>query len=119
MMEEGQGREGPGERPETKGERREVAEVGEGVAHEEPKYFLIWFYLLVLTVAEVLVAFVSGLPEVVLILILLGLALWKAVLVALYYMHLKFEPPRLVMLVLSAIPLAILLSLVVVTMEGW
>lgn len=91
----------------------------EGVVHESPNYYLIWLYLLILTVLEVLVAFVSGLPEMVLILILLGLAVWKAVLVALYYMHLKFEPPRLVMLVLSALPLAILLALVVVTMEGW
>jgi len=39
--------------------------------------------------------------------------------VALYYMHLRFEPPRLVLLVLSALPFAILLALVVVTMEGW
>ena len=91
----------------------------QGVAHASPNYYLIWLYLLLLTVAEVLVAFVSGLPEIVLILILLGLAVWKAVLVALYYMHLKFEPPRLVMLVLSALPLAILMALVVVTMEGW
>lgn len=90
-----------------------------GVAHASPNYYLIWLYLLILTVLEVLVAFVSGLHDVALILILLGLAVWKAALVALYYMHLKFEPPRLVMLALSALPLAILLSLVVVTMEGW
>jgi hypothetical protein len=43
----------------------------------------------------------------------------EAALVAMYYMHLKFEPPRLIMLVLSALPLAILLSLIVVTMEPW
>ena len=90
----------------------------ETVVHEAPNYYLIWLYLLILTVLEVLVAFISGLPEVALILILLGLAVWKAALVALYYMHLKFEPPRLVMLVLSALPLAILLALVVVSMEG-
>lgn len=91
----------------------------EGVVHSSPNYYLIWLYLLLLTVAEVLVAFVSHLPDVVLIVILLGLAVWKALLVALYYMHLKFEPPRLVLLVLLALPFAILLSLVVVTMEGW
>jgi hypothetical protein len=34
-------------------------------------------------------------------------------------MHLKFEPPRLVLLIMAALPLAILLSLTVVTMEGW
>jgi caa(3)-type oxidase subunit IV len=72
-----------------------------------------------MTVAEVVVAFVSHLPETWLILILLGLAVWKAALVAMYYMHLKFEPPRLVLLIMAALPLAILLSLTVVTMEGW
>ncbi len=88
-------------------------------AHDSPKYMLVFLYLVLLTVAEVLVAFVSGLPDIVLILILLGLAVWKAALVAMYYMHLKFEPPRLVVMVLSALPLAILMALVLVTMEGW
>jgi cytochrome c oxidase subunit 4 len=91
----------------------------ERVAHAAPNYYLIWLYLLIMTVAEVVVAFVSGLPETWLILILLVLALWKAALVAMYYMHLRFEPPRLVLLIMAALPLAILLSLTVVTMEGW
>jgi cytochrome c oxidase subunit 4 len=91
----------------------------ERVTHAAPNYYLIWLYLLIMTVAEVVVAFVSHLPETWLILILLGLAVWKAALVAMYYMHLKFEPPRLVLLIMAALPLAILLSLTVVTMEGW
>ncbi len=91
----------------------------ERVAHATPNYYLIWLYLLILTIGEVTVAFVSHLPETWLILILVALALWKAALVAMYYMHLRFEPPRLAMLVLAALPLAILLSLIVVTMEGW
>ena len=82
--------------------------------HKRPNYYLIWLYLLILTVAEVVVAFVSNLPETVLILILLVLAVWKAALVAMYYMHLRFEPPRLIMMILSALPLAILLTLAVV-----
>lgn len=81
---------------------------------KQPRYFLIWFYLLVLTIAEVTVAFVSHLPETMLILILLALAVWKAALVAMYFMHLKFEPPRLVMMILLALPLAILLTVAVV-----
>ena len=91
----------------------------ERIAHTTPNYYLIWLYLLILTVAEVVVAFVSHLPETWLILILLALAVWKAALVAMYYMHLKFEPPRLVMLIMAALPLAILLALTVVTMEAW
>ena len=84
------------------------------IGRKQPKYFLIWFYLLILTVAEVTVAFVSHLPETVLILILLFLAVWKAALVAMYFMHLKFEPPRLVVMILLAIPLALLLTIAVV-----
>jgi len=87
------------------------------VAHKRPNYYLIWLYLLILTVAEVMVAFVSHLPETVLIVILLGLAVWKAALVAMYYMHLKFEPPRLIVMILAALPLAILLTITVVTAE--
>lgn len=89
------------------------------MAHKKPNYYLVWLYLLILTIAEVFVAFASGLPFQVLVFILLGLALWKAALVAMYYMHLRFEPPRLVVLALAPIPLAILITLVVVTMEGF
>lgn len=85
---------------------------------KKPNYYLIWFYLLVLTVGEVLVAFASHLPEPILIVVLLFLAVWKASLVAMYYMHLRFEPPRLILMVLAAIPLAILLTLAVLT-EGF
>ena len=88
------------------------------IERKHPRYFLVWFYLLVLTVAEVMVAFVSHLPDAVAIIVLLFLAVWKAALVAMYYMHLKFEPPRLVVMVLAALPLAILLTLIVLQ-EGF
>lgn len=87
------------------------------VGAKKPNYYLVWLYLLILTIAEVGVAFVSHLPDTWLILILLFLAVWKAALVAMYYMHLKFEPPRLVIMVLAPIPLAILITLTVVLME--
>lgn len=90
----------------------------QAAAHKAPNYMLVWLYLFVLTVVEVLVAFLSGLPEALLILILLALALWKAVLVALYYMHLKFEPKKLWVVVVSPLPLvAILIG--VVLLEAW
>ena len=86
--------------------------------HVAPNYMKIWLYLFVLTVVEVLVAFVSHLPDTILILILLALAVWKALLVALYYMHLKFEPRRLWFVVMSPLPLvAILIG--VVLLESW
>ena len=86
--------------------------------HKAPNYYLIWAYLAILTVVEVLVAFVSHLPEVVLIIALMFLALWKALLVALYYMHLKFEPKKL--WVIAAVPLPLILILLgVVLSEAW
>lgn len=78
-----------------------------------PSYYLIWLILAVLTVVEVGIAYISGLPRTVLILILVGLAIWKATLVALYYMHLRFERLRLIVLATSPLPLAVILVLVV------
>jgi cytochrome c oxidase subunit IV len=90
---------------------------GDVAERKKPNYYLVWLYLLILTVVEVGVAFMSGFPETWLIVILLFLAIWKAALVAMYYMHLKFEPPRLVVMVLAPIPLAILITATVVMME--
>ena len=86
--------------------------------HKAPNYYLVWVVLLVLTVAEVGVAFFSAMPKWLLIVLLLGLALWKAVLVALYYMHLKFEPKVLRLLTLAPVPLIFIL-LGAVLMEGF
>jgi cytochrome c oxidase subunit 4 len=94
-----------------------MAEEHAAVGVKKPNYYLVWLYLLILTIVEVGVAFMSHLPETWLILLLLFLAVWKAALVAMYYMHLKFEPPRLVLMVLAPIPLAILITLTVVVME--
>ena len=71
-----------------------------------PSYYLIWLILAVLTVVEVGIAYISGLPRTVLILILVGLAIWKATLVALYYMHLRFERLRLIARVADAVAFA-------------
>jgi cytochrome c oxidase subunit IV len=78
-------------------------------AHKAPNYMLVWVVLLVLTVAEVGVAFFSAMPKWLLILLLMILALWKALLVALYYMHLKFEPKKLWVITVSPIPLIFIL----------
>lgn len=83
---------------------------------KQPNYMLVWLVLFVLTVIEVGVAMIAALPKQVLILILIGLAIWKAVLVAMYYMHLKFEPRRLALLAASPLPLAVIL-VVAVLME--
>jgi cytochrome c oxidase subunit IV len=83
-------------------------------AHAHPPYMLIWVVLLVLTLAEVGYAFLS-LPKFWLSLGLIVMALWKAVLVALYYMHLRWEPKRLWVLAVSPLPLVVILILAVLT----
>ncbi len=87
--------------------------------HVRPNYILIWVYLFVLTVIEVGAAFLSHIPKQWLILILVFLAIWKALLVALFFMHLKFERWRLRAIFMVPIPLAIILVLAVITEKIW
>lgn len=82
--------------------------------HKDPPYMIIWVVLLVLTAAEVGYAFLS-LPKFWLALGLVFMACWKAMLVALYYMHLRFEPRRLWVLAATPIPLVAILILAVMT----
>ena len=87
-------------------------------AHGQPHgapYILIWVVLLVLTLAEVgySYAFQHTLPKTVYIVGLLLMAVWKAVLVALYYMHLRWEPRRLWILTVAPLPLIAILILTV------
>ena len=84
--------------------------------HEQPKYMLIWLYLFILTMAEVAVAFVSHFPKWVIVVSLLAMAVWKALLVALYYMHLKFEPKRLRLVALAPLP-AVAIMILAIMME--
>jgi cytochrome c oxidase subunit IV len=88
-------------------------------AHKKaPNYYLIWVFLGVLTLAEIGVAFLSAISKEILIIILIALAVWKALLVAMYYMHLKFEPKKLWWIVTAPLPLALIL-IVIVLMERW
>lgn len=79
-----------------------------------PSYMLVFVGLAILTGIELGIAFV-GLSRTLTILVLIALALWKALLVALYYMHLRFEPRRLKLIVLAPLPLALILVLTVLT----
>jgi cytochrome c oxidase subunit 4 len=85
---------------------------------KQPNYYLIWVFLGVLTLAEIGVAFLSAIPKQVLIIILVALAVWKALLVAMYYMHLKFEPRKLWWIAAAPLPLAVIL-IIIVMMERW
>jgi caa(3)-type oxidase subunit IV len=68
---------------------------------------------------EVAVAFLSHIPKNILLLALVALAVWKAALVGMYFMHLKFESNRLRILAVAPIPLAFILVLAVITEFKW
>ena len=76
--------------------------------HRHPSYIGIWVALAALTACELGIAFLPW-SKVVLIVILVSLAFWKAILVALYYMHLRFENRRVMLLALAPLPFAIIL----------
>lgn len=86
---------------------------------KHPPYIWIWFALAVLTALELMVAFFQDWPKATVILILVALAIWKALLVALYYMHLRFEPNRLRILAIAPLPLAVILIIAVITEYVW
>jgi len=87
-------------------------------AHPHPNYVGIWVFLAVLTAAELTVAFLPWHKNVI-IALLLGMALWKAALVGLYYMHLRFETRRIVILALGPLPLCVILVAAVATEFFW
>ena len=83
-------------------------------AHVRPNYMLIWLYLFVMTIAEVLLAFELPVSRNLKLILLLVMAIWKAMLVALYFMHLKFERWRLRVIFLVPLPLAAILVTAVI-----
>jgi cytochrome c oxidase subunit IV len=73
--------------------------------HAEPNYIAIWIYLAVLTVLELIVAY-APIPKAAMVGGLVGLAWAKAVLVAMYFMHLRFE--RRSLGVIAVIPIILI-----------
>ena len=59
-------------------------------AHSTSAYIKIFWILLVLTIVEVAIVYM-GLPRMLLVGLLVIFAVWKAALVAMHFMHLKFE----------------------------
>jgi caa(3)-type oxidase subunit IV len=79
-------------------------------AHAHPNYIKIFIILSVLTAVEIGVTFL-GLPRKVLVALLVGLAVWKAALVALHFMHLKIEKTTLTIVAIVPFILCVFLSL--------
>ncbi|MBV7337914.1 cytochrome C oxidase subunit IV family protein [Chloroflexi bacterium TSY] len=82
--------------------------------HEKRPYLWVFLWLAVLTIIEVLVTYL-GLSQMALITVLGLLAISKALLVALYYMHLRYDNPILALIggfpfILSVIMIIILLT---------
>ena len=84
-----------------------------GETHKPPPYMLVWVGLFVLTIMEVIYATLSSIPKIWLAIGLMAMAFLKAYWVAIYYMHLKWEPKRLWLLVSVPIPLIMILIFVV------
>jgi len=80
-------------------------------AHTHPNYVLVWYWLLGLALASVLL---SALPlsHTVMVVLVFAAATVKALLVALYYMHLRFEHWLLCLLALVPLGLFGILLLV-------
>ena len=76
--------------------------------HAEPNYVAVIMALTVLTVTEIGLVF-TPLPRLSIGILLVGLALSKACIVALYFMHLKFEKSTLALIAATPLVLCTLL----------
>lgn len=76
--------------------------------HEKPNYIGVFWWLLTLTIIEVAVIFLP-LQRLLIGFLLVGLALSKASLVAMYFMHLRFERRTLGLIALTPLVLCLLL----------
>ena len=77
-------------------------------AHKQPNYIGVFWWLLALTIIEVAVIFLP-IAKLLIAILLVGLALTKASLVAMYYMHLKFERRTLGLIAMTPLLLCVLL----------
>jgi len=76
--------------------------------HKEPNYMAIFYLLAALTALEIGVVFVP-IAKLITAIALIGMALVKAALVALYFMHLKYEKRTLGIIALTPLILCTLL----------
>jgi cytochrome c oxidase subunit 4 len=81
--------------------------------HASPNYMAIFWWLFALTIVEIAVIFM-GLPKVVVAILLISLALSKASLVAMYFMHLRFERRTLGLIAVTPLVIGTLLVFILV-----
>jgi len=79
-------------------------------AHHETNYMAVFWWLLALTVIEVAVIYLP-IAKMAIAVMLVTMAVTKAALVAMYFMHLKFERRTLALVALSPFVLCVFLIL--------
>jgi cytochrome c oxidase subunit 4 len=89
--------------------RTELAEDEENRTHQQPNYMTIFWWLAGLTVGEVCYSVFTHPPKVILMTVLVGLAVIKATMVALFFMHLRFERKSLGIIFASTLILGVIL----------
>ncbi len=77
--------------------------------HRATNYWAVWIWLAVLTILEVGVTFIPELSTLYKAILLIALAVGKALLVALYFMHLRFETRTLGAIVLTPFVICVFL----------
>ena len=88
-------------------------------ARSHPNYMAIFAWLGVLTAAEIGVTFLHAIPHLMMATMLIAMALAKAVLVAAYFMHLRFEKRTLAMIAVVPLILCTFLLLMLVPDIHW
>jgi caa(3)-type oxidase subunit IV len=81
--------------------------------HSEPNYMAVFVWLAALTVLEVIAVYLP-LTRLALAAILVALAFTKAALVALYFMHLKFERRTMLLVAVTPVLLCVFLMLMLI-----
>lgn len=89
--------------------REELAEDEEKRVHQQPNYMAIFWWLFSLTVVEVCYSVFTHPPKLILMTVLVGLAMIKATMVALFFMHLRFERKSLGIIFASTLILGVIL----------
>jgi len=89
--------------------REELAEDEERRTHQQPNYMAIFWWLFGLTVVEVSYSVFTHPPKAILMTVLVGLAMIKATMVALFFMHLRFERKSLGIIFASTLILGMIL----------
>lgn len=74
-------------------------------------YLIVWFWLLALTVVEVILAY-RQLPIETMLVLLMSLSIVKAALIIAYFMHLRFERRSLALTLMPPLVICIILLMV-------